>query len=311
MNIERKDIGAINGIYSDFKSSIIAAGLVEQGFDVDKILILREQAGSSSAGKEIVSVEYKEIGDGSKRLIFQTNREGIYDRLPEGLFHAPASAKRARSKEAILAEIRRQNEEEMFIRRFFSLFETEIERTRIDIELSELKYDKPETSRAFVDTMLPYWPVIRLMELQTAILFVRTLPLIASIRSSYDRIAGVIASIVGYPVEIELRQRRKKPEIGFPRLSGMKLGVNAVLGGEFYDVRPDAVIKITPANAKIGEYLPGRVGRRVLEALAWEFMPAGVDFSIRVIAEPQENPLRLGDAANPCYLGVNTFLRSQ
>lgn len=312
MLFDKRDMDNVNRIYTDFRSDVVAAGLVEHGFDIDKILILRRQGDPQDKGKEIKSIEYKKDyeREGENVLTIKTSRRGIYDSLPEGLFHSTAAGK-TKSKESIIAGMRRQQEEEFFVRRFFSLFETEAERTRIDIQLIELYYDRPGEHRTFVDTMLPFWPIIKLMEPQTAILFMRMVPYIPEIRNSFGNIAEALSIITGHSVNIELEYRPKKTEIELPRLGHMRLGINSILKGSVYETIPDAVVFIEPQKDKIDELLPGNRKRQIVENILKIFMPANISFEIIIKPEAEKYSCRLGDRKNPCYLGVNAKFRQK
>lgn len=308
---DKRDMEKVNRIHTDFRSDVIAAELAEHGFDVDKIFILRRQGDFLDMGKEIKAVEYKLDYEsrGTNILSIKTNLRGIYDNLPEGLFHSSINSK-ARSKEAIIEDMRKQKEQEFFVRRFFSLFETEVDRTRIDIQLIEMRYDRPEKHRSLVDTMLPFWPVIKLMDLRTAVLFIRTIPYITQIRDSFGKIAEALSIIMGYNIRIELENHAKKPDIKYPKLNNIRLGINSVLKGIMYDTDPDAVVYIEPAGNDIKDMLPKGNKRRITEALMDIFMPADTDYKIVVRAEQTNHTSRMGDRKAPCYLGINAKLRS-
>ena len=294
----------VNSIYTDFRSDVIAAGIVENGFDIDKVLILRSDAKSHRTDKEIESIEFKPDyeGDNDNVLVIKTNRYGIYDNLPEGIFHS-ADGLSQNSKEAIVESIRRQNEQEFFIRRFFSLFEAEVERSRTDIRLVELRYDRPGKHRNFVNSMLPFWPAIRIMDTQTAVLFTRTVPYLSDIRNSYTKTARAIATIMGYDVKIETEMREVKQAVKYPRLSVMRLGVNSILKGKYHEMV--AVVKFQPNRESLHRMLPGMDKRVVAEALLEIFMPQNVNCEIRITSKPEDCTSRFGDNNEPCILGVN------
>lgn len=309
--LDKRDMENVNRIHTDFRSDVIAAGLAEHGFDMDKIFVLRRQGDFRDMGKEIKTVDYKQDYEegGGHILSIKTNLRGIYDKLPEGLFHSSETGK-AKSKESVIEGMRKQQEEEFFVRRFFSLFETEVERTRIDIQLIEMRYDRPERHRSLVDTMLPFWPVIKQMDLRTAVLFIRTIPYITKIRDSFGNIAEALSIIMGYDIRIELENRAKKPEVEYPKLNEVRLGVNSVLKGVMYDTDPDAVVYVEPAGHDIKDMLPGGGKRMIAEALMDIFMPADTDYEIVVRTVPENHTCRMGDRNTPCYLGINAKLRS-
>ena len=307
---DKRDTDGVNGLYTDFRSDVVAAGAVDNGFDADRVIVLRRKGPEPQTDKEIAAIEYKPDyeGDGNHALLIQTTRRGIYDNLPEGVFHAPTGFRR-QSKAAVVSGIRREHEKEFYIRRFFSLYEAEIERTRIDIRLSELRYDRPAKHRTFVDTMSRFWPVIRQMDTRTAVLFARSVPHISDIRNRYADIARTVTGILGSPVRIAIEHHRPKTNMKFPRLGAMRLGVNAALRGHVFE--RCATVVVEPGPQAMGKLLPQAPGYRVLETLLEIFMPAELAHRIIVRPKPHLFTSRLGDRNTPCYLGVNAKLKAK
>lgn len=308
--VDKKNIEYINNLESNFRSDVVAAGMVDSGIDADKIVILRRQGNIRQTDKEVVDVEYKQDYEGNGRDVWliKANRQGIYDQLPEGMFH-DSSGMAENSKEAIVHSFRRQNMQERLIRKFFSFYEAEAEYTRVDIQLAELRYDRPDKHRAFVDTMSGLWPVVRDMDSRTAMLFIRTVPYIAQIRGSYGQTAQAISMITGHSVRIEDGFRSHTPQVKSVRLAEMKLGVNSALRGAVSV--PCAKVSVTPNRANLAELVPGKTQYGVLKTLLDVFLPNEVDYEIAVKPSEEDYTSRLGDKNHPCILGVNMRLKSK
>lgn len=305
---EKKDLQGVNRLYTDFRGDVIAAGAVDNGFEADKVIVLRRSGTEHQTDKEIDSVEYKldYEGNGNDVLLLKTNRRGIYDNLPEGVFHTSLGL-RNQSKETIVNDIRRQHKDEFHIRRFFSLYEAEVERVRVDVRLAELRYDRPNKHRSFVDTLSRFWPTIRQMDTQTAVLFARSIPHLSDIRNRYGDIARAMTTIIGQPIRITLEQQRQPYPLKYPRLGAMRLGVNSVLRGNLSE--PCAVVTIKPAAQAVKAFLPQAARYRIVEALLEIFMPEGVNYWIVVRPERPAYTSRVGDRTAPAYLGVNARLK--
>lgn len=308
--VNHKHIEHINNLESDFRSDVIAAGMVDSGIEADSIIILRRDGHMRQTDKEVVDVRYKQDyeGNGDDVWLIRSNRQGIYDILPEGMFHDSASLK-GKSKEAIVHSFRRQGMQEKLIRKFFSLYEAESERTRLDIQLAEYRYDRPDKHRTFADTMAALWPVVKQMDSLTAMLFIRTVPYIAEIRNSYSQTAQAISMITGHGVRIEVGQCPKTPDIKPVRLAEMKLGVNAVLKGAMHVLC--AKVYVTPHRDNLRELVPGGRGHAVMKTLLNVFIPNNVDYEIIIKPRDEDYTSRLGDSDNPCILGVNARLKSK
>ncbi len=305
--IAQEEIAHINTVGTDFRSDVIVAGMVDGGVDADRVVVLRRQSEARLTDKEIIDIEYKRDyeGNGRDMLLVRTNRNGIYDNLPEGLFHDTSGLK-GTSKEVVIDSIKRQNKQEFYIRRFFSLYEAEVERTRMEMQLTELRYDRTGRHRTFVDALARLWPVIAQMELRTAMLFTRVIPYIPEIRNSYRETARAIALITGYRVQISEEIGQKTPPVKFPRLGTARLGVNSVLKGKFRYAC--ATVTVTPPQKELRELLPGCPGRRVLEGLLELFLPNSTDYRIVLVPEQAGFTGRIGGRRTPCLLGINSKL---
>lgn len=300
---DEKDTASINSLYTDYRSDVVAAAVIDGGFDADNVIVRRRGSRERQTDKEVYSASYKPDyeGDGTYKLFIQTNRRGIYDNLPEGLFHTPSSLK-DRSREKIIGNIRRQRKNEQDVRKFFSLYESEVEHSRIDIRLTELRYDRPNKHRIRVDTLGHFWPVISRMDSMTAVLFVRTIPYVSEIRNSYAKIAKALTMTLGYSVRIVVENKPVRPEMKFPRLGAMRLGVNSALKGARGHVFARVIVQ-APEKALDG-LVPAGDMRGVVETLLDIYMPDKVAYSIEIRPEKSVYTSRLGGR-----LGMNTKLK--
>ena len=133
-----------NTMDTDFKAELYGALLSEAGFDTAQIMMVRDGNNLSNVSKDIRSVKYRNhvgIAEGTY-IELKTNRRGIYDSLPEGLFHEALFPGKVKDLGLILEEMQQHSNEEFFIRRFFSLLESEVDREGIQAQLLELRYDK-------------------------------------------------------------------------------------------------------------------------------------------------------------------------
>lgn len=119
-----------NTMDTDFKAELYGALLAEAGFDTAQIMMVRDGNNLSNVSKDIRSVKYRNhvgIAEGTY-IELKTNRRGIYDSLPEGLFHEALFPGKVKDLGLILEEMQQHSNEEFFIRRFFSLLESEVDR---------------------------------------------------------------------------------------------------------------------------------------------------------------------------------------
>lgn len=303
-----------NTIDTDFRSDLFAALLTEAGFDLRQIVMVRNGGSGTNISKDIEAVDHKSLFSviDSSYIEIKTNGRSIYDSLPEGLFHSSVYPNMAKSKEKILEEMKQHRGEEFFIRRFLGLFENEVDQEAIKTQLLELRYDKKNSYRNYVEVFAAYWPIISSMPIRNALLLLKVIPHVHSIRNSLRETGSALSLIVDAPVTVKLKQQRRsiKPQ-KMNRLGSMRLGVNSVNVGVFGDAEKELYIHIGDIRAcEVERLLPGNPSHRILVALTDIFLGADKEFEIgvSVVASQRRAYLKSEDNTYPCYLGINTYL---
>lgn len=301
-----------NTLQTDFRAEVIAANLIEQGFDSSKIMLNREGAAKRLYAKDIEEIQLQfSQQDLSDYLLIKTNREGIYDILPEGLFHQNIKTRHTKDKEDILDEIKIHREEEFFARKFFGLFEIELDRMLVDISLFETKYDRRISHPHYIKIFFQYWPVLKMLEREQAIVFLHTIPIIHKIRNNYPDIEESLSLILDVPVQIEeIKLINKKAESSFEsRLNVHKLGVDFVLGNTFDDGYYDLKMSIGPIPArKMPFFLETSPGDKLIDKLCTLFLPCNCFIVKEFKLLPEDSEFILSDKEKITYLGINTFI---
>ncbi len=302
----------VNDIETDYKAEVVAADLIEQDFDPSRIFLLRESGARRGFGKDIEDIILRfsehELTD---FLYIKTNREGIYDILPEGLFHQSIHKRLNKDKEDILDEIKVHRFEELHARRFFQLFEVEADTTLIEAALYEIRYDKKISHKNFIGIFLPYWPILKLMKRKQAIIFMYIIPILHKIRNRFSDIEEAISLILDAPVHIDMIKLPAKEAGSYfeSKIGENKLGVDWVLGKSFDDGKYDVKITIGPISSKKMEYfLEPAIGNTILEALCNLFFSSNVFIIKEFKILPQDASFVLSDQKTNTYLGISTFV---
>lgn len=303
-----------NTIDTDFKAELYGALLSEAGFDTAQIMMVRDGNNLSNVSKDIRSVKHRHhVGMTEGAYIeLKTNRRGIYDSLPEGLFHDALFPGKVKDLELILEEMQLHRNEEFYIRRFFSLMESELDREGIQAQLLELRYDKKNKYADYAKLFAACWPVITILSGRGALLFIKFMPHIHSIRGKLEEVSDALSQILDAPVRVRPRRVQRIIKAQKPnRLANMRLGTDSVNVGVLNNAEADLNIHIGDIPTReVERFLPGNRFRKALEMLADIFLGAWQEFDVTVSVTPDERKTYLkptGDA-DPCYLGINTYL---
>jgi len=122
----------------DLRAEYLAADLIDhEGSELDSIFMYPISSFKRSSRHDVEEVENVK-DDIHDYYVIEVNREGLYDALPQALFHKKPKGKGpSYAAQEMIEDIRRGKDEEAGARRFFKLFEKELNRLRIMIELQE------------------------------------------------------------------------------------------------------------------------------------------------------------------------------
>lgn len=305
-----------NTYETDYRAEVIAASLIEHGYDSDQIVIVREGIARRGISTEIEKVyEQYSLDDLMDYVYIRANKEGAYDMLPQGLFHQPTYKRThkdmAADVEKALEEIKIHRTQEFFARKFFHLFELIADRTITKAYLFEHKYDKKQSHSEFTDLFVLYWPLLRQLTLKQGVYFMHIIPIIHRIRSDYKNIQQALSCILEVPVAItEIKLPAKHADSIFEsRLGECRLGVNMVLGSQFDDGEYDLKITVGPIPAKtMRNFLKTAKDYKILESLCEMFLPVNTFYITDFIIDPEDSKFILSDENNETFLGINSFI---
>lgn len=302
----------INTLDTDFRAEVVVAGLLKAEQDEDRIVIVRQRGNMRDVSKDVSKTEYVYSDyDLLEYLYIYTNRLGIYDSLPEGIFHQPENSRRLRSTEDVVREIRSQREEEKLARRFFRPFEMAIDQLLVDAQLYEQKFDKAHVYDNLCNILKEQWHILRYMNLRQGILFLRIVPLITEVLQDYEKMSAVMSIILNCPVCIKEGRKSDKvlPDREKDGLGKFKLGVSFVLGKIVESDNPDLNIVIGPINTiEMKSFRSNGNNKQILKRLIDMIIPFDRNKNIEYRLSKTDTKFRLSGKGHATYLGINTRL---
>ncbi|TDW96798.1 type VI secretion system baseplate subunit TssG [Dinghuibacter silviterrae] len=279
---------------ADFKAVVIAAALIENGVSPTDIVIRPAGGGIRNYSKDVISVKPAPEGD---YVIIQTSREGLYDMLPEGLFHRPDPYSSVTGTDSILDAIKRRKQEEKEARQFFLPFESEMYFLRIMSELFEYRVDKRNLYADLIRLFTPEWAVLEYMELWQANVFLQFVPHLHNTRGDLTFLQRLLELIFQVPVRVGLRKQRSGSFPDALPLGACRLGVDFVAGSAWDDGEDEVYIALGPLTASQATgLLPGTRDATLLDQLTRYVVPAGMDIQISLELPPSERRMDFGEA---------------
>lgn len=302
-----------NSMTTDYRAEVITAGLIESGQDAGKILIVRDKGDKRNVSKDVHKIEYGFSSENLMEYLYiHTNRKGIYDNLPEGIFHQPYETARKKSHQDVLSEMKKHRQEEFTARKFFQPFEMAIDHLLTGAQLYERKFDKMNFYDNLKGVFVRYWPVLKLMSVRQAAFFIKIVPELYHIYTDFEFMGHILGIIFDTPVKVELGDLSSKPMKNdkTPQFKDWRLEVNTVVGGdEFEDGSRDIRITIGPAMPEVvRSFLPTLPNGLMLKQLLRLMLPVDCQRQINYETHKEFSRFRLSSDTHTAYLGINTTL---
>lgn len=302
-----------NKLQTDFKAEAVAVNLLKYHRAVSNIFIDRIGINDRAYLKDIKSISSNYLGFDEEVFTIETYREGIYDYLPEGLFHPPSLGATRKNVESVVREIRKQKKVEDDARKFFRPFELEIFFTEISALLKEFDFEISSDTDALLHTIRELWPLIDVLDKKSAYIFIYILPFFHQIRGDKKWFERCMSAFLQVPVEVSFSPNiidRIEQNSDSMLLGNSRLGVTYIPSGKHMDGQRNWVVNIGPIPySEMKKYISGSPFRKVLQTLYDYFLPVTVDIEENFITEKQEYSFALeDDERNSSRLGYSTFL---
>lgn len=295
---------------TDIRAEALASYFMEDGMDVDNVII--EPVGNFQRPyrKDILSIgrkpEKPELPDS---VFIEISRNGLYDLLPEGLFHQPPSGKSRTTVPEIIDEIRKTRKEEESAREFFLAIEKEIYRARILLETEERK-SILSSSRYFKKKLyFSLWENLRdVSEEYLAVLF-QLLPISHKVSGNIELTKICMESILGESVEIKTSQAEHfvLNKSASNRLGYSCLGTDFIIGNRIKDYNSYVDINISLRQKNnLTDYIEGGKASKVLKIMEEYFFPSDVTVIVNVLLNKTEDSMVLSDDSADARLGYTS-----
>ncbi len=303
-----------NKLQTDFKLEAVAANIVRYYGDQSKVMIRRVGINDRAYLKDIknISVQLNDLDD--ETVVLETYREGIYDYLPEAVFHPPSLGFNGRNIDSVVKEIRKQKNVEQSARNFFQPFELEIFYAEVNSLLKEAEiFDSSDHYGALLDILAELWPILKKLDKSSAETFIHILPFLYSVKGDKSWIERFLSYFLGTDVKIAFVPNTvdtAQENSGSFQLGSGSLGVTSILSGDHQDGNLNWEISIGAIDyEEIEKYVEGHPFRVLLKEIYDIFMPVNVMVKEKFIVDNTAEAFVIGkEKKNTNVLGYSTFL---
>lgn len=309
----------------DLRLEVIVAELLEYGYAYDDFLIQpvglfarRYRRDLGTVRDEVFERAHREV----TRTVLELHREGLYDALPQQVFHQPGSGSTTDSQgiRAIVEDIRAQRRQEKSTRQFFLPFEQEFFRCRVRIEQQERRYLSNLSAQWYNEALARFWGISEAglpSGALTNLLYL--LPLAHGITGDLLRTQQCFESVLGSPVKLRviaplshaLPVAAAGKHVAVPTSNGtlgnLLLGRDLVLGGDYQETLPALEITLCELSvAELETHLRGEWPAKAVALLCEYFVAFETDIVVRYEMATTEAAFRLGEGEEAAVLGFTT-----
>jgi Type VI secretion, TssG len=304
-----------NELFTDYKAVAHAADLIERDvIAADRIEIIPLGPDKRAFAKDIENtVVYYSEKRRHDRIRININREGLYDMLPEGLFHRPPTGSAGMDEESMIKDIRERREEEKEARLFFTPFDAEINHVRIMTELYENMLDKKTTYSDLSRIFEFGWDEFNLLNKEQSIIWMHLLPEIQQKRNDIDFVAKVLTALFNLPIGIVnatayVKEIKIADDLQVQLGSGA-LGIDTIIGDSFMPEHESFNINIGPTSPQeLVNFIPGQKNRAILDMAVSYLMPVDAEVNVELLTAPDLQETVLSADGERAYLGYTVYL---
>ena len=322
MDLKKKS-DEINSLLYDLRAEFYVALLLSKGLSHNDIMVSYEGALKRRWSTDISESEVETFENGDEVLSIHLNRMGIYDSLPEALFHRFVDNRNA-SGEDMARESMKLKAEEKETRLFFRPFENEIFFQNVQVALQENK-DFNILYSEFINGLAPdFWKTDKRVPAKYAFRIIKLLPLAYRIAGNYELTAQCLESVLDEKVRIELTYDEEAPIVKslagegesivrFNKLGQGKLGYSMAVGDTVTGFAGVLNVSIGPVeNIKVRDFFKDGEADLALQCFINYFIPVEMDVNTKIVMPERQKRFELGVSheAEPenSYLGYNTVI---
>jgi hypothetical protein len=308
-------IKLINSYPADIKAEVLLADLAEEGVSESDYLIFFDSLFKRGFSKDIVKAEKTVTDDVHEALAIYLARDGLYDLLPEGLFHASPDAALTSGK-GMASDSRKEAKIEKETRRFFQPFENEFFYQRMQVELQERSLLRKLTDNNLDDFFMNFWRIDRSLPMPLVVKFCAVLPFVKEIVGDFKMTANCLGAILGeevthticYSSKTNTSSRIHQDE-NENSLGSASLGVNMITEGQSFESCKMIKFNIGPLRITgIEPYLNHGDITRFIECFCSYFLPMEMDYEVEVIMQKELQAFVLNPDTEQPVMGYSTII---
>ncbi|MBE9462718.1 hypothetical protein ACFP1I_09215 [Dyadobacter subterraneus] len=267
---------------NDLKAEFFAASLLEAGLRPEQITFRALGPFKRRSHNDIESAEEKEIGNFTG-LVIESNRSGIYDYLPEQLFHL-SSSKSGKELKKKIEDIRIEREKEQKTRLFFLPLEQEFFFNKVRTEQIEQQSSALDPDSSLFEELRYFWQIPSFVSDITFRQLLPLLPQVSEFRADFKKCEIVLTRILNVSVEISEKYGKNIFPTHGSEIGIAALGMDLFLGGALDSGLPELQINLSFNNTdELEKYFSDPDFDKLISWLLGWLLPVEYDNKINIL----------------------------
>jgi len=295
----------------DIRVEVFIAGLIQRkSLKSNQFLVRPVGIFKRPFSRDILKIQILENEMNSAYYEIEVSREGLYDMLPEGLFHKITNTSKKTDSKDIKVNQGQRNEEDA-ARKFFLPLEQEFFKERIHLELEEQNAaklaNKTKADKHGV-SINKFWGIHQVFTKNQKLILLYLLPQVHKIAGNFSFTGKAISLVLGKNVAVSFKYGPASSRSGFKckSVAEMTLGVDSILGNQFVDGLPTIVIRVSLKDeGEVFEFLEEGLDRKRLKYLCNYLLPVGYPIELEIVVINMKEPFILSEDKDN-YLGYTT-----
>jgi len=308
-------VNIINNYPSDVKAEVLMADLTEAGFKQSDYTVFFDSSFKRRYSKDLLRAGKIPAGNVGEILAVYLARDGLYDILPEGLFHTTPDSALTNGK-GMASDSRKESKIEEETRKFFQPFENEFFYQRIQLEIKERNVLQKLNDYTLEDFFLNFWKIDRSLPGEMIIKLSAMLPFVKNIVGDFKMTANCLGAILGEEVTYKIHHTSEpytaaggQGEEEGCSLGKAALGVNLTTGGDFLECCKLIKFSIGPLKKTgIEPYLENGDIARFIDCFCSYFIPVEMNVEYDVIMPKEQQGFFLGSETSHSVVGYSTVI---
>ncbi|UOQ68865.1 type VI secretion system baseplate subunit TssG [Hymenobacter volaticus] len=302
----------------DLRLEVVLADLLAHGYSFDDFVVRPVSLFARRYRRDIgaVSEEAAEQQWRAPKTVVEVHREGLYDALPQQVFHHAGDPAPTPGVRAMIADIQAQRRREKATRRFFLPFEQEFYRFRVLLEQEERRYMTNLSAQWYNEVLARFWEIAGQLPPRQVTTLLYLLPLAHGIVGDLPRTQQVFECVLEVPVRLRtitpLRfaaEDLTEPGAALGTVLGQgELGRDFVLSGAYQETLPALEVRLPSLSTTLlAAFLaPDNWQARALKLLCNYFVAFETDVVFHYEVAAASQSFVLADEGETAILGYTT-----